>query len=345
MKKIVFSLLAVMLISGSVMACAPRPPGEVQIEMLGGSPGIDMLLSTSFADIITKNHPWIRMSVVETVDSSANFPMADERDPNKVLFESNTNDYISAKLGMDPWPKKYTETRWIAGWMPAVVGFITTDPDIKTLADVAGKRLGIMPGPDVGTNLVVVESLRELGIYDQVTIKRLGFDEMHWALRDGIVDVIHLLSIGRWDEPLMGQPMLGEVLAAKNDEIYGVDWPHDVLRKVFARIGFSRGLAFAVPGSLPKETRPFEVTTLVLGLQGMAGADDDLIYEITKTLTENADQFQEYFFPFFQITSETMVEFMPVESEEEVHPGALKYYKEIGLWPSVWENGLWLAAK
>ncbi len=62
-------------------------------------------------------------------------------------------------------------------------------------------------------------------------------------------------------------------------------------------------------------------------------------------MTENDDQFQEYFFPFFQVTSENMVNFMPVESEAEVHPGALRYYKEVGYWPGIWENGLWLGAK
>jgi len=334
-----------MLVAGLVLGCAPAPPEEREIEMLGGSPGVDMLLSTSFSDIVNKNHPYIKMSVVETVDASTHPLMAEERDPNQVIYEMNSNDYISARLGMDPWPKQYTDIKWIAGWMPGVVGFITIDPNINSLADCAGKTIGIMPGPDVGTNLVVVETLKELGIYDQVTLKRLGFDEMHWALRDGIVDVIHLLSIGRWDEPLMGQPMLEEVLAAKDGKIYGVDWPHDVLRKVYAKIGFSRGLAVAVPGSLPKEDRPFELTTLVLGLACQADADKELIYEITKTQTENAAKYQEYFFPLFQMTSETMVEFMPVDSEDEVHPGALKYYKEVGYWPDLWENGLWLQAK
>ena len=26
------------------------------------------------------------------------------------------------------------------------------------------------------------------------------------------------------------------------------------------------------------------------------------------------------------------------EGEEDIHPGALRYYKEAGLWPSVWEE-------
>ena len=43
MKKIAFSLLAVMLAAILVVACAPRPPEEVDIEMLT-TPGISLFL-------------------------------------------------------------------------------------------------------------------------------------------------------------------------------------------------------------------------------------------------------------------------------------------------------------
>lgn len=70
MKKLIYCLLGTMLVAGLVLGCAPGPPEEVEIEMLGGAPGVDITLSTSFVDIVNKNHPYIKMSVVETVDSA-----------------------------------------------------------------------------------------------------------------------------------------------------------------------------------------------------------------------------------------------------------------------------------
>jgi hypothetical protein len=58
-----------------------------------------------------------------------------------------------------------------------------------------------------------------------------------------------------------------------------------------------------------------------------AGLSDDLVYKITKTFWENVDDLYQVHARARQITLDTALEGVSVP----VHPGAAKYYKEIGM--------------
>ncbi len=61
--------------------------------------------------------------------------------------------------------------------------------------------------------------------------------------------------------------------------------------------------------------------------------DDDLVYGIVKTILERSDEFAELVPPrgkFF--TPELAAQSMAFASEQMIHPAAIKYYKEAGLW-------------
>jgi len=333
--------LTLILATVSFMAACAKPAAR-ELEMLGGPGGLDMAASTAVADILTKNHPWIQVSPVKTMDIDSHFALAEERDPNKVIYAINSNSYVANVLpGVAE--TVYTEARWVAAWNSGTMGFVTDDPNIKSLADCAGKTIAILPGPPIGTNLVIIECLKELGVYGEVTIKNLGFKAMYDALRDGLVDVVLFAAFGGVVTKIFPQPFLIETLKAKKDKLYFVAWPHETLEKVFDRIGFSRPLVMIPVGTLPLQTKPIEGTGIVTPALGcQAGADKELIYEITKTLAENAGKFADYHPSFTGVTLENMVKLMPLYSEKEIHPGAIKYYKEAGVWPKAWENRYWV---
>ncbi|MEJ2723714.1 MAG: TAXI family TRAP transporter solute-binding subunit, partial [Deltaproteobacteria bacterium] len=56
--------------------------------------------------------------------------------------------------------------------------------------------------------------------------------------------------------------------------------------------------------------------------------DEDLIYKLTKTIIENLDCMAKVYAPAKALTPE----FMATELGNPFHPGAIKYFKEKGLW-------------
>lgn len=57
---------------------------------------------------------------------------------------------------------------------------------------------------------------------------------------------------------------------------------------------------------------------------------DEVIYEIVKTCAENIEKFRDAHASLGIMSPEVMA-WLPVKSEDEIHPGALKYYKEQGI--------------
>ena len=58
-------------------------------------------------------------------------------------------------------------------------------------------------------------------------------------------------------------------------------------------------------------------------------ADEDLIYELTKAIYENRDQVTAKHAAGKAINPRNVVR----DTGTEFHPGAIRYYKEIGIWP------------
>ena len=59
-----------------------------------------------------------------------------------------------------------------------------------------------------------------------------------------------------------------------------------------------------------------------------AAVDEDLIYELTKTIYENRDAVVQRHAAGRAINPRNVVR----DTGTEFHPGAIRYYKEIGIW-------------
>jgi TRAP-type uncharacterized transport system substrate-binding protein len=166
---------------------------------------------------------------------------------------------------------------------------------------------------------------------------------MFMALQDGQLDIAMFPAYGGLEGPVIIPPFVEQLLVMTGGELYLVGWPHDALSQAIARVGYDRPLVTIPAGTLPTQTGPVEAIGLVTpALMCHEDADDDLIYEITKTLAENTHLFGDYYPGLAGITPENMVKLLPLNSEEEVHPGAIKYYEEAGLWPKYWDERYWV---
>jgi TRAP transporter TAXI family solute receptor len=84
-----------------------------------------------------------------------------------------------------------------------------------------------------------------------------------------------------------------------------------------------------IPGGMypgmPYDTRTFGVKAVLLAT---TDTSDDVVYKLTKAVFDNLDSFKKLHPVFFGLNKDDMAK----EAQSiAIHPGAAKYYKEIGL--------------
>ncbi|NIO11544.1 MAG: TAXI family TRAP transporter solute-binding subunit [Deltaproteobacteria bacterium] len=213
------------------------------------------------------------------------------------------------------------------------MGIVTVDPRIRTVADLKGKSLSIMPGPSAGSNGIYEQYLRLAGLWETMDIRRMGPGEFYDALANRQLDAAALLMTHFKDGwgPIF---LLQELVSSKKEKVRALSLDRKTLEQAIAKTGLSHKVLAIPAGRLPGNEEPFVgwgILTTALVCQ--RSADKDLIYRITETLVEHLDEYRQAYPANANLTPEVMVELLPVESEKEVHPGALKYYQELGLWP------------
>ncbi len=341
MTKVVHKIGIVLLIAVAIVGiagCAPAAPEAhevVNIEILSDQTGSSgYIFAVAAAEILNKYHPWIRASALETTGSATNIEMGHDRDPNTFMMVLAETTLEKALKGEEPFTHQYTNIRWINGLEAMTDHFTTLDPDIKTIADFKGKRIALKPKP-FGSTPVFLEVLDYYGVnYDTATIEHMWTGDAHEALADGLVDIAivsAVVSVGK----ATPQPFVEELLFSKGDDLYFIELPYEAVTYAYEKAGVKWGLAVTPPLTYSKnQLEPLEGMKFIFDGYGVyADADEELIYEITKTLVEHAHEFRLYHPMGRLISSESMATMLPIRSEAEMHPGALRYYKETGLWP------------
>lgn len=137
------------------------------------------------------------------------------------------------------------------------------------------------------------------------------------ALKTGKIDFALDMGFhpaGKWTELASTHPM----------KIIGMDDAHlEQLKKKLPYV-----FTLSIPGGIYK-SMPETVNTAAVAIVVDVTADlsDDFVYELTKMIWTNFDEFKTYH-PVCKFFSTKAVE----RSNYIYHPGAIKYYKEVGVW-------------
>jgi uncharacterized protein len=186
---------------------------------------------------------------------------------------------------------------------------------ITTLEDLRGKRVSI-GAPGSGTEVNAQAILNANGItYDDIDEQRLNFNETADALANGDIDA------GFWS------------VGAPTSSILNLATTHSVtlIELTDNQIAAARAAdpAFART-TLPTGTYNGVDATTVLGVPNVlvvsSEMSDDLAYAITMALFDNIAELR----AAHPAANETTVEFTMSATPIPLHPGALRYFEEIG---------------
>jgi len=287
-------------------------------------------MGVAWADFINKDSSWVRGTAMESPG-----PVVLERllikDPS---MRKNVLGYVKrweSETAYTPFKKKHDRIRDIAAIGFAFNGFITLNPNIKSLKDLSGKRVGLGASPSPGRVDLPKAVILESGAKG-VKFSEHGFVDGVRALGDGVIDAL-LVAVLLKDSGKMifaANPALSQVLTTKKVNFLSFDEkPFNACLKRLNKIAKSVYFLQQIPaGSLPQQNAPW-------GAQGSPvnwGCDvempEDVVYEITKIMAENAASFQKYH-PLGKIVTPNNMAL--TGEEEKVHLGALKFYKENGI--------------
>ena len=230
-------------------------------------------------------------------------------------------DSNAALLGKEPYPQAMGNIRAVLVIAQAKYSFIArANSDIKTVADVKGKRVitsyrTLALFDDVNRALLATAGLTEK---DVTAVAETNVPSALAALAEDRVDVsASILSIPSHREADAAIPGGTRVVALGPD-----DGPVNALPS------FHVGIMQPGPASVGV-TEPTKVAIYDSYLNTGVHADADDIYEIARMTHENWGEMQKAVPALRGMTAEQM---MPERISHPFHEGAIRYFREIGLW-------------
>jgi hypothetical protein len=305
---------------------------EARTTTFGGS---SYILGFAICDLLNKHSDTVKGSVLESSGSSENIRLVG-RDPKKrarTFFTATAEQFEKAREGKPPYddqPESYRDLMVMSLQQTLAGVIITLDPEIKTLADLKGKRVATWPRGTTkfdlthtliaGAGKEVVESVRW-----QYT-GYAGYNDMIL----GKTDAAFAFLPERGPGVFTTVPKLKELMTKR--DVYFVTATPRMRRRSAELFGRAYGATSTVPAGALGEGVPRQKVigwNLVLGWGVYPDLPDKVVYEILRIIYEYHGQLKTYHAAGKNMTPERLGVYPA--PKEAWHPGARKFFADHGL--------------
>jgi len=297
---------------------APATAAEQFVNVLtGGTSGVYYPLGVALANDIGRQLPSVKTSVQATKASVENLNLlqAGRGEVAFTLGDSLSDAWKGNEEAGFKTPLK--KLRGIAAIYPNYIQIVArADAGIKTIADLKGKRVSV-GAPKSGTelNARTIFAAAGLSYKDLSKVEYLPFGESVELMKNRQLDVT-LQSAG------LGVSALRDL--ATSVDIVVVAIPADIVKKT----NDPAYIAAVIPANTYRGQTADVATAAVQNyLVTQDGVSTETVYGITKALWTGLDQLVAAHSAAKAIDLKHALDGMPVP----LHPGAEKYYREVGL--------------
>jgi TRAP transporter TAXI family solute receptor len=304
------------LAATAVVAAAPAFAQEQLSIATGGTGGVYYPMGGGLAEVINAHVDGYSATAEVTGASVENMGLIATGDADLAIGLADT--VYQAQTGTGRFEGQQLEmVRGLASIYANMVQIVALEGSgITSLEDLRGKRVSV-GAPGSGTEVNAEAILSANGItYDDIDEQRLNFNETADALANGDIDA------GFWS---VGAPTSSILNLATTQDIVVL-----ALSEAELAAAQAADATFAVT-TLPGGTyNGVDADIAVLGVPNVLVASsempDDLAYAITKAMFENIADLK----AVHPAANETTVEFTMSATPVPLHPGAIRYYEEIG---------------
>ena len=310
MKKMIAILLCLVL-ALSLVAC-----GAGKMTMgTGGTTGTYYAYGNVLGQYI-KEHAGIDVVVVSTDGSKQNIQDIDAGNYQLGTVQSDVLAYAWEGTRSFEEDGKVDSFRVVAGLYAEAVQLITMDPEIKSVADLKGKKVSIgAPGSGVYFNAVDVLAAAGLTV-DDIKPQYQSFGDSTDALKDGKIDAAFIVA---------GPPTPAITELCTTNDAYLVPIDGDIAAKLMEDCAFYT--EHVIPaGTYPKQEEDVKTVTVKATLIVSADASEEDVYNLTKAIFDNAAAIAAENAKGNELSLENAVSGMAAP----FHAGAAKYFAEQG---------------
>lgn len=319
MKRIIATVAVLVAAFGLGTAGAQTKGARISIGT-GGTAGVYYPLGGGLAAVLSKYVPGLDATAEVTAGSIANLQLIGGG-KSEVGF-TMADAAWDAYNGLDKFKDKKVALRTLVVFYPNRMHVVTVEgKGIEKMTDLKGKRVAT-GAPASGTEVMSMRLLEAYGLdpNKDVNRERLSLAESVNALKDGKVDA--LMWVGG-----VPTPGITDLAATPGKTVKLIDHGDGAegMRKKYGPLYVkNKILANAYPGE-KRETTNIDVWNLLVVPES---ADENLVYQITKTMFEKKDEL---------VKAHKDAAFLSLDNQLTggspipFHPGALKYFRERGL--------------
>ena len=303
------------LAAATLLTAAPAVAQQQLSIATGGTGGVYYPMGGGLAEVINNHVDGYAATAEVTGASVENMGLVATGDADMAIGLADT--VAQAHNGTGRFEgQKLEMIHAVASLYNNMVQIVTlADSGIDSLDDLAGARVSV-GAPGSGTEVNAQQILNANGItYDDIDEQRLNFNETADALANGDIDA------GFWS---VGAPTSSILNLATTQDIHMIELSDaEIAAALEANPIFART---TLAGDIYEGVEETTVVGVPNVLVASADTSADLIHSITKAMYENIADLQAVHPAANQTTVELTLSATPIP----LHPGALRYFEEIG---------------
>jgi uncharacterized protein len=305
------------LAASTLVALAVPAAAQEQLSIAtGGTGGVYYPMGGGLAEVINNNVEGFSATAEVTGASVENMGLIATGDADLAFALADTVQQAYAGTGRFE-GQQLPMVRGLASVYANMIHIVALESSgITSLEDLRGRRVSV-GAPGSGTEVNADAILQANGItYDDIEEQRLNFNETADALANGDIDA------GFWS---VGAPTSSILNLSTTNSIVIIELTEEEM-----------AAAIAADPVMSMTTLPggsytgIDEDITVLGIPNVLAVSsempDDLAYAITRAMFENIADLQ----AVHPAANETTVEFTMSATPVPLHPGAIRYYEEIG---------------
>ncbi len=300
----------------TLLSIAPAAHADELQILTGGTSGVYYPVGVALKSILDRELPGLEFTVLSTQATVENLNMLQRGDGVLALAQGDILSEAQAGNPEAGFPSSRTNIRLVGAAYPNFIHVLAhRDGRIESFEDLVGKRVSVGPARS-GNELNARALLGAAGLSyaDLLQVEYLHYGESVDLFLKGELDAV-IISAG------LGVAAVHEASERADIRIVPVD---PAIVAVHSRMFFP----IEIPAdSYRGQDEPVATAALNNFFVTTSEAPDDLVYRITKAIFENLAEIGEAHSAAAVISREAALAARPIE----VHPGALRYFREHGL--------------